>query len=128
MIRARYGDNIEDLHYHIEALDKNRRNAHNSVIASVNILNRMLIKELGMPEGFVQIDTTNREKVADFAATFTTQQNTNAPVETTMDLYAQQENTSVNKTRTRLNDLLDKYEDLLSQDENIEPENQAQAI
>lgn len=61
----------QELRDHIEGIDSNRRIAHESAIASVNILNRTCSK-LGLDK-FADIDTTDRHAVADFVGQYVNQ-------------------------------------------------------
>lgn len=58
----------EDLRQRVMQADRNRKNAHDIAIDSVNILNRMS-KQLGI-EPFADIDTTDRHAVADTVGNF----------------------------------------------------------
>ena len=58
----------EDYRNAMQQMDRNRRICHNRAIDSVNQLNRMA-KALGM-EPFAEVDTTDRNAVADFAGRF----------------------------------------------------------
>lgn len=61
----------EDYISRTENLDKERRMKHNCAIDSVNILNRMS-KNFGLPP-FADIDTEERNEVADFCGAFVNQ-------------------------------------------------------
>lgn len=105
----------------VESIDRQRRNTHNSAIAGLNMLNRVCENELHIGK-FADINTENREDVADFAATVAKQQAADFDTETepepvTMHEATAGETTVQKKSAERLGRLLDKYEDLLNASE-----------
>ncbi len=85
IVRMRYEG--EDLMERIMAIDRQRHNAHESAISSVNILNRVCEK-MGL-EPFTAVDTTNRTAVADFVGQFVNE-TYNGGIGGTMDEIAHQ--------------------------------------
>lgn len=130
MIKVRYLNDSSNKDYidAIMSMDRNRRYAHQSAIASVNFLNRICENELQIGK-FVDIDTSDRVAVADFAATVATQQDTASVAMATMDETAAMYSDGyvTDRSSKRLNELLDKYEQIMDED-SAPPVNQEVAL
>lgn len=102
LIYARYeGAELQD---RVMEIDRQRRNAHEAAIASVNILNRVCDK-FGL-EPFADVDTSDRTKVADFCGRFVNE-TYNKAIGGTMDsvTMGSRETYESRKTHERLNQM-----------------------
>lgn len=112
----------------MQNIDRQRRNIHNATISNLNILNRICENELKIGP-FVDIDTSDRQQVANFAGKYTLQVNEIAiegdPTRL-MDYAAEQEipssSTNNSISRKRLNALLDKFSSIEEQVQDAEIE------